>query len=77
MAKPQLRLLSVDHALGEAFAAAGLGDVRVQARICPERGLVVDLAGPESTRAAAIELAGLYPVVAVWQPSTGSRSIGA
>jgi fatty-acyl-CoA synthase len=66
VSKPHLRLLAIDHVLGEALQAAGLAAVRAKARLSPEQGMVVDLTGPTSARTAAIELAGLYPVTPNW-----------
>jgi fatty-acyl-CoA synthase len=67
VSKPHLRLLAVDHVLREALSAAGLGHVRAKARLCPERGTVVDLTGPAEARGAAIALAGSYAVTPHWQ----------
>jgi fatty-acyl-CoA synthase len=66
LSKPHLRLLAIDHALGEALRVAGLEQVRAQARLSPEHGTVVDLTGPANARTAALELAGLYPVTPNW-----------
>jgi fatty-acyl-CoA synthase len=66
VSKPQLKLLAIDHVLREAIAAAGLAGVQAKARLTPDQGLVVDLTGPATSRAAAIELTGLYPVKPLW-----------
>jgi fatty-acyl-CoA synthase len=66
VAKPQLKLLAIDHVLREAITAAGLAGVQAKARLTPDQGLVVDLTGPAASRAAAIELTGLYPVKPLW-----------
>jgi fatty-acyl-CoA synthase len=66
LSKPHLRMLAIDHVLNEALQAAGLTQVRAKARLSPEHGIVVDLAGPASARVAALELAELYPVKANW-----------
>jgi hypothetical protein len=59
-------MLAIDHVLNEALQAGGLAQVRAKARLSPEHGIVVDLAGPASAREAALELVELYPVKANW-----------
>jgi fatty-acyl-CoA synthase len=67
VSKPHLRLKAIDHVLREALGAEGLGEVQVQSRLASDGGIGVELRGPESQRAAALALAGRYPVSAQWQ----------
>ncbi len=70
VSKPHLRLLAIDHALGEALRTASLDGVIAKARLSPEQGTVVDLTGPATLQTAAIELTGLYPVTPNWVETT-------
>jgi fatty-acyl-CoA synthase len=67
VAKPQLRLAAIDHALNEALACEGLSAVRARGRLSPELGTVLGLRGPGDLRDAALALAGQYPVTPEWQ----------
>ena len=67
VSKPHLRQLATDHVLREALESAGLGNTSAHSRLTPDRGNVVELAGPEAQRDAALTLVGLYPVAVTWR----------
>lgn len=66
VAKPQLRLDAAAHVLRSSLTMEGFGDVRVSPRLCPERGMIVELEGPNAARDAALAIAGRYPIASVW-----------
>lgn len=66
VSKPHLRLMAVDRVLREALDAEGLGDVTAVSRL-GSGGMAAELSGPEQRRAAALALAGRYPVSAEWR----------
>jgi fatty-acyl-CoA synthase len=70
VSKPHLRLLAIDHVLRAALFEAGIAHVRAKARLCPERGTVVDLSGPADARDTAVVLAGLYDVTPHWEEAS-------
>ncbi|MGO8973975.1 MAG: acyl-CoA synthetase [Steroidobacteraceae bacterium] len=67
IAKPALRLRAIDHALNQALAEQGLSEVHATARLCAERGTIVDLEGPATLRERALALGGQYPVIPEWK----------
>jgi fatty-acyl-CoA synthase len=70
ISKPHLKMMAIDRVLREAFDAEGLLDIESGSTLGTGGGIVVELRGPEPHKAAALALAGRYPISAQWQEQT-------